>query len=169
MDQFRLKGAVKKPQQQPEGRTAVTPVSNVRSDKKNSNIYILIVAFLLILTLVAGLIWMFIYKTNSQLVGVDSSKNQALFLTNGQVYFGKLSKADGKTVKIENIFYLQVQQDVQPKAEGEQKPGETQLIKLGAELHGPEDSMYIDRSQVLFWENLKNDGKVTQAINQYKK
>jgi hypothetical protein len=41
------------------------------------------------------------------------------------------------------------------------------LIKLGNEVHGPEDSMVIERSQVLFFENLKNDGKVVDSINKY--
>ena len=107
-------------------------------------------------------------KKSDNLVGVNSGKYQALFLTNGQVYFGKLAKVDNDTIKISDIFYLQVQQAVQPK-EGEDKQGETQLVKLGEELHGPEDEMFIDRDQVLFWENLKGSGKVTEAISQYKK
>jgi hypothetical protein len=28
--------------------------------------------------------------------------------------------------------------------------------------------MYISRQQVLFWENLKGDGKVAKAISDYK-
>lgn len=108
-------------------------------------------------------------KSNTaNLIGVKSDKYQALFLTNGQVYFGKITQADASTVKISDIFYLQVQQAVQPKDDKDTK-SETQLIKLGEELHGPEDEMYIDRSQILFWENLKDDSKVTEAINSYKK
>ena len=39
--------------------------------------------------------------------------------------------------------------------------------ELGGELHGPEDVMYVSREQVLFWENLKDDGKVATAIKDY--
>ncbi|MCA9330185.1 hypothetical protein KDA11_06040 [Candidatus Saccharibacteria bacterium] len=132
-------------------------------------ILLIISAVILVLALIGGASFKLLKnKNNLSLIGVKSSQYQALFLTNGQVYFGKIEKADSKTVKISDIFYLQVQQTVQPKEDEDQK-GETQLVKLGEELHGPEDEMFIDRSQVLFWENLKDNGKVVEAIKQYKK
>jgi hypothetical protein len=101
--------------------------------------------------------------------GIKNKQFQAVFLTNGQVYFGQLSKVDGSYVKLKQIYYLQVQQTVQPKdATAAANNQQVSLAKLGGELHGPEDTMYISRSQVLFWENLKNDGKVAKAITDYK-
>jgi hypothetical protein len=41
------------------------------------------------------------------------------------------------------------------------------IIKLGDELHGPEDKMYISRNQVLFYENMKNSSKINEAIKKY--
>lgn len=41
------------------------------------------------------------------------------------------------------------------------------LVKLGNELHGPEDKMSINLSQVLFVEDLKVDSKVVEAIRAY--
>ncbi len=101
---------------------------------------------------------------------VKSKQYQALFLTNGQVYFGKLTKVDSSYVKLTDIFYLQVQQTVQPKDSSASSANNQQvsLAKLGGELHGPEDVMYVSRQQVLFWENLKDDGKVVKAISAYK-
>ena len=101
---------------------------------------------------------------------VDKKKHQAVFLTNGQVYFGKVSKIDNSYVKLTDIYYLQVQQQVQPedKSKTDTTQPQVSLAKLGGELHGPEDVMYISRSQVLFWENLKGDGKVAKAIQDYK-
>jgi hypothetical protein len=100
---------------------------------------------------------------------VKPKQFQAVFLTNGQVYFGKLSKIDSSYVKLTNIYYLQVQQTVQPSSNSSSNANNQQvsLAKLGGELHGPEDVMYISRSQVLFWENLKTDGKVAKAISDY--
>ena len=100
---------------------------------------------------------------------IKSKEYQALFLTNGQVYFGKLSHTTSGYVKLTNIYYLQVQQAVQPTSGSTASNSNQQvsLAKLGGELHGPEDTMYVSREQVLFWENLKTDGKVTQAINNY--
>jgi hypothetical protein len=44
-----------------------------------------------------------------------------------------------------------------------------QLTKLGCQqLHSPQDEMVINRSQVAFWENLQDSGKVVQAIKQFK-
>lgn len=100
---------------------------------------------------------------------VKSKQYQALFLTNGQVYFGKVSQVDKSYVKVTDIYYLQVQQTVQPKdATAAANNQQVSLAKLGGELHGPEDIMYVSRAQVLFWENLKTDGKVAKAIADYK-
>ena len=41
------------------------------------------------------------------------------------------------------------------------------LLKLGNELHGPEDWMRINQDHVLFIEKLKQDSKVSQAIRDY--
>jgi hypothetical protein len=98
---------------------------------------------------------------------VKGKQFQAVFLTNGQVYFGKLSKTDSSYVVLKNIYYLQVQQSVQPTDKTSTTSPQVSLAKLGGELHGPEDVMYISRSQVLFWENLKGDGKVAKAIADY--
>lgn len=106
----------------------------------------------------------------STAAAVKGSQYQALFLTNGQVYFGHLKNPDGAYVKLTDIYYLQVQQAVQPKdnkATTDASNQQVSLAKLGNELHGPEDVMYVNRDQVLFWENLKGDGKVTQAIKDF--
>jgi hypothetical protein len=100
--------------------------------------------------------------------GVKAKQYQAVFLTNGQVYFGKVTSVDSSYVKVTDIYYLQVQQQVQPKDSSSSQTPQVSLAKLGGELHGPEDVMYVSRAQVLFWENLKDDGKVTKAIKDYK-
>ena len=92
---------------------------------------------------------------------------QAVFLTNGQVYFGKITNTTAQDVTIEDIYYLQVEGQIQPEQQGTQQP-KLSLVKLGNELHGPQDKMTINRDQVLFWENLKDDGKVVTAIKDHK-
>ena len=44
-----------------------------------------------------------------------------------------------------------------------------QLIKLGSEIHGPDDEMIINKDQVLFFENLKTDSTVAKSIASYQK
>lgn len=103
---------------------------------------------------------------------VNEDQFQAVFLDNGQVYFGKLSDVNGEYVRLTNIFYLQVEQQIQPDQDDPNTPDDgaspqISLAKLGNELHGPEDVMYIQRSKVVFWENLKSEGQVVQAINNF--
>lgn len=93
---------------------------------------------------------------------------QALFLTNGQVYFGKLSNESGKYLNLKDIYYLQVAQSGDNKDQTNQQ-AQISLVKLGNELHGPTDEMRINRDQVLFIESMKNDSKVVDAIERYKK
>jgi hypothetical protein len=89
---------------------------------------------------------------------------QAVFLVGGQVYFGNIIHIDDQTMTLQNIFYLRTG----TAQKGGTVSGDASLVKLGSELHGPEDKMVIERKNVTFWENLKADSKVSQAIVQYK-
>lgn len=92
---------------------------------------------------------------------------QAVFLSNGQVYFGK-AQAAGDSVVVKDIYYLQVsQQQIQPAPEGQTQQPQVQLVKLGNEIHGPKDEMKINKDHVLFIEDLKEDGKVVKAIRNF--
>ena len=132
----------------------------------------------------------------AEMVNIDSGKYYAVFLSNGQVYFGKLSSYNTDSPKLNDIYYLQLAQSPQAATESQQpaedqaavteentnteegkvleQPAQTDadkgltLIKLGEELHGPEDSMILNKEQILFIEQLKNDGKVVKAIADYK-
>lgn len=112
-----------------------------------------------------------VFKSNEQKSEEQSKdKYQAVFLANGQVYFGKLEDKGGDYVKLTDIYYLQAQDQVQPKENAEDNKNDSNLtlIKLGKELHAPADEMNINREQVLFWENIEKDGKVMKAIEEYK-
>lgn len=63
--------------------------------------------------------------------------------------------------------YLKTQRSLSP-AQKDQKQ-ELALIKLGDELHGPEDEIKINRDNILYIETLKEDGKVVQAIKTRRK
>lgn len=131
------------------------------------------VAIAIVLLLGAFLFWS--SQQSNPAAHIDKSKYQAVFFTNGQVYFGKLHKLDGDYYKLTDIFYIQANQT--PANDDSKNPQatddagaltETQLVKLGDEIHGPDDAMIINRDQVLFFENLKKDGKVTDAIIKYR-
>lgn len=134
----------------------------------NKNKILLYVLYLLV---IAGLAYA-LYTTQG--FGLWKSKNdsfktgnwQAVFLTNGQVYFGHMDSLNSQFINLTEIYYLQVQKPIQPKSTDDQ--GKLSLIKLGNEIHGPTDAMKINRDQVLFVEDLGEEGKVMQAIKRYK-
>lgn len=98
---------------------------------------------------------------------VQKDEYQAVFLEGGQVYFGKLKSMKDNHLNLIDVYYLNVNdQNVQPDQSASAQQN-LSLIKLGCELHGPRDQMIINREHVLFWENLKNDSRVAEAIKEW--
>jgi len=99
-----------------------------------------------------------------------SGKYQAVFLSNGQVYFGHLENAQSTNPTLKDVYYLQSNQqnpqNTQNTQQNAQPNNQLSLVKLGSELHGPESEMVLKSDQIIFWENLKDSGKVVQAIKQ---
>ena len=91
---------------------------------------------------------------------IERDAYQAVFLSNDQIYFGRLKNVSSDYLILKDVYYVKV---------GESGAG--QLIKLGAtEPHGPKDEMIINKDQVMFWENLRFDSPVVKGIqNQNKK
>lgn len=194
-----MDGGPYRPQRPVERRTAARPVSTqhqsseleivddeprqphkptptkYQQQKSSRGKIALIVAGIVGFIAIAGVVgWIAFSQLNktSAVPSIDTSKYQAVFFTNGQVYFGKLSTADGDYMSLTDVYYLQTQasgeSDAQNPQETATEQNGVQLIKLGDEIHGPEDEMIISKEQVLFYENLKTDGKVAKSIEQYK-
>ncbi|HET7302123.1 MAG TPA: hypothetical protein VFI74_02215 [Candidatus Saccharimonadales bacterium] len=130
------------------------------------------VAFLFSIAILALSVAMFLWSFNpneSKYVATD--KYQAVFLNNGQVYFGKLRVVTAKYYDLQNIFYLNTQSSSSSSSQAttEQSSNSFVLKKLGCEVHGPSDEMVINRDQVTFWENLKDDGQVVKTISEWYK
>ena len=116
----------------------------------------LLVVAVIILVLVVGWLvgWWF----------VADETYQAVFLTNDQVYFGKLSNQTSQYAVLTDIYYLRVTEALQPS----QPRPNINLVKLGDELHGPLDRMEINRDHILFIEDLNPDSAVVTAIKNFK-
>lgn len=134
---------------------------------------------IIILVIIIGGAWLAVRRFDGlrgAAVIKDSGENvsdySAVFLTNGQVYFGKIQGKTATEIDLRDIFYLQVsQQNLQQGGNATPAPQnpDVSLVKLGNELHGPTDRMSINMEQVLFTESLKSDSKVVTAISDYKK
>ncbi len=153
---------------QGEVRHHTLPTKNQRSSKVG-----MIIIAAIVLLLVGGIVWYFMQRGSGVASSIDPTKYQAVFFTNGQVYFGKLSVLNSEYMKLTNIYYLQNQSTTESDSSNPQESSnsssQVQLIKLGEEVHGPEDEMVISKDQMLFFENLKNDGQVSQKIKDSKK
>ncbi|HYH74517.1 MAG TPA: hypothetical protein VD735_01000 [Candidatus Saccharimonadales bacterium] len=125
------------------------------------------VVLLFSLTILAVALALLMYFGKDKEAGYVKEKSyQAVFLTNGQVYFGQVSSINDSFVDLRDIYYLNSQNQT-TQTENNDEDAAFSLVKLGCELHGPTDQMIINREQVSFWENLKSDGKVADAIKQY--
>lgn len=153
----------------------VRSTPRTHTEEKSVKRFILpaVVGFFIVALLAVGG-WFAFNSTTGGAPGIASDKYQAVFFTNGQVYFGKLTSESGEYLKLTDVYYLQSQETVADESESEnpQDAGTTQsnttLVKLGDEIHGPEDAMIISREQVLFYENLKSDSRVAESISEYK-
>lgn len=110
--------------------------------------------------------------------GINDDMYQALFLANGEVYFGHLEMIGEDYVALEDIYYLRVTPTLQQSTEVDEEGNpvvvensdepQINLVKLGEELHGPEDRMVVPITSVIYWENLSADGQVSTAIAEAK-
>lgn len=138
--------------------------SQSRASKKRKTVKAVVAAVVALLLLASVAVYAY---SNSVARMIANDKYQAVFLTGGQVYFGKLKKVNSEYYSLKNVFYIQNQNggdSTEKAAEG----SDIQLIKLGSEVHGPDDEMVINKDEVSFFENLKKDSKIAKSIDQYK-
>lgn len=158
----------------PAGAGTSVPVTKHRGGKSNLVTKLFkfgAVALLLAVTalIVLVLIYAVRQSTNKGEAGAINKKQmQAVFLNGGQVYFGHITNLNDRYLQMADIYYLRVNQQVQPNQSTQTAANDISLVKLGCELHGPQDSMVVNQSQVIFWENLKDDGQVAKAVATYK-
>ncbi len=91
-----------------------------------------------------------------------TSEYQAVFLDNGQAFFGKLSNADTAYPLLQDVFYIQQQVN---KDTNEVK---SILIKRGNEWHGP-DHMRINTTHIVLIEPVSSDSQVYKLIIEAKR
>lgn len=160
-------------EQQPAAKEAPVDKKNSKNKLKKKPSLPLLAGLIFAGALIVGLVlWSFARGVDN---GIDGDKYQAVFLTNGQHYFGKLQDVNDKYMKLTDIYYLQRSNsdESEPGSEDIQQSAGSQsnleLKKLGDEVHGPEDEMIISRDSILYYENLQAEGQATRAIEEYKK
>jgi hypothetical protein len=117
-----------------------------------------IVAIVAVLVLIAVAFVAVSYRDN--LLKFDTPY-QAVLLTNGSVYFGKLENYGTRFPVLSDVYY--VQSNVNP----ETKQTTNTLVKRGKELHSP-DKMYLNPNQIILVEPVGPNSKVAQLIAESK-
>ncbi|HEY5175434.1 MAG TPA: hypothetical protein VII95_07700 [Terriglobales bacterium] len=88
-----------------------------------------------------------------------STPYQAVLLSNGSVYYGKLSGYGRGHPVLTDVYYILT------KTNPDNKQVTNVLVKRGKELHGP-DRMYLNARQIVFVEPVGTGSKVAQLINE---
>lgn len=110
-------------------------------------------ALMFVAVLVLGYTW------DLTIPSPGGARYQAVFLSNGQTYFGHYVDRLGTYVKIENAYYIQ-----QASAGEETKPAESRLVRRGSELHQPYPYVLIPKTAILFVEDLRPESAVGQFM-----
>jgi hypothetical protein len=84
---------------------------------------------------------------------------QAIFLENGQKYFGRYYDRIGAYAKIEDVYYLQQVANADPNA-----APETRIVRRGLELHEPSSRMLVPKSAILYVEDLTDASPFAQYM-----
>lgn len=117
-----------------------------------------IVTLIIVAGVIAGLYWY--NHRNDQVIMND--RYQVIYLLTGQVYFGKLQSITGEYLTLKNVYTLE-------NNTAEANANDTNILQVSRQVYGPEDSMAIRADQVQFWQNLRSDSKVAQAIDSVNK
>lgn len=98
----------------------------------------------------------------NELAVVQNSAYQAVFLSNGSMYFGKLSGEGTTHPVLREVYYFQAGQE-------QVKNAQPKLIKFGSEIQGPKDELRLNPSQIMYVQDLTDEGQVVKAIKSYTK
>lgn len=150
---------------QPDRRSSLTRGESARDGAIVIPIDALRRVFVMILLLIGLIVLVLLVRTQLFRAGfstlfapgaaevIDGNAYQAVFLTNGSSYFGKVREQGEDWLLMTDVFYL---------ASSEQSGA--QLVKRGSEPQGPREPMIIPKQQVLFIENLRDDSEIVTAI-----
>jgi hypothetical protein len=120
---------------------------------------------LIILIAILGSSWLFMSKVEK----IEKEyKFKAIYLDNGQSYYAKVVKEDALNVYLDEVYYIQVEQQTVPAQEEGEEPQIVEvpiLIKRGQELHRPEGLMQINRSKLIAVEEIGEESQILAEID----
>ena len=117
------------------------------------------IAVVILLVAVVGLLaWPYLHSAKTPAL---ETPYQAVLLTGGQVYFGKLEGFGTPFPVLREVFYVQSQ------ANPETKAVTSILVQRGNEWHGP-DRMYLNPGHIILVEPVGPNSQVAKLIAEKK-
>lgn len=104
----------------------------------------------------------------------------AVYLKNGKVYFGKLRNSASPEPALTDVFFLNItsikEEEPEKEPDSNNAPAtveraniqtDYELVKMTDQLQGSEDRLVLSRDSILFFEPLRDDSRVVEAIAKY--
>ncbi|RMD59711.1 hypothetical protein D6833_11045 [Candidatus Parcubacteria bacterium] len=120
-------------------------------NEKRKNLLVLVGAILVALVLVWGGIRIGSIIAQRR----TASPYAAVYLSTGDLYFGKLSWFP--RMKLSHVWLLQ-------RGVGKDGKSNVQVVPFRGSLWAPQDVLYLNPKRVVFWTKLRSDSPVAQAI-----
>ncbi|MBI3588830.1 MAG: hypothetical protein HY093_00230 [Candidatus Liptonbacteria bacterium] len=118
-------------------------------------LFILVTVMVLLLAIV---IWLFLKVSDTgSTVASPASPYSAVYLSTGEIYFGKLSWFPRP--KLSNVWFLQ------RSSGGANQPG-LNLLPFKSVIWGPESELYLNSKDIVFWTKIRADSQIIPLMNQ---
>ena len=137
----------------------------VNEEPKNNKSWVAIILLVIIVVLVG--ILLSVYKGDLD----KEFKYKAIYLDNNQVYYAKVVREDAISIYLDDVFYIQTQQQTVPAEEGEEEPQVVNvpvLIQRGDEFHKPEGLLQINRDKLIAIEEIGEGSEILMEIERLK-
>jgi hypothetical protein len=113
---------------------------------------------------VLGLLSMYHLSGSPSRRSVDKNRYQAVHVSDGRVFFGKIQHIDAHFIGLADAYYTAQASTENVDTTVTNQSNNLSLIKAGEEVYGPDGKVLIQLEQVVYWENLKTDSKLLEAI-----
>jgi hypothetical protein len=113
---------------------------------------------------ILGLLSMYHLSGSATRRSVDNDRYQAVHVADGRVFFGKIEHIDSHFIRLAEAYYTPSASTVAAGDDAANQNTNLSLIKAGEEVYGPDGNVLLQIEQVVYWENLKSDSKLLQAI-----
>lgn len=133
----------------------------------------LIVKLVVVAVLVVGGVYLYTMLNAPSLPdGLQTDAKKAVFLTDGQVYFGDVEVANNDFLLIKNPYYLQTAVKLQGTGDDKEKQEAKQSLQVvalggeGLQYHAPERAMYIPWDKIKYIENMTGESEILKVMQQ---